>query len=130
MLSGIRDLENATYCNLRYLQFTAPISGGSSGSPLLSSQGEVIGIVTASVTKDAAQNLNLGLGINEVFGDIGAFYLILQQYEQAAVYFQKAIQSNPNWATFYDWLGLAHANLGTYSEAKTNYQKAKELYHA
>ena len=44
--------------DIRYLQFTAPIQPGSSGSPLLLPTGEVIGMVTASLVHEHAQNMN------------------------------------------------------------------------
>jgi len=46
------------------IQTTAPISPGSSGSPLLNEMGEVIGIATGSVTP--AQNMNFAVAINDV----------------------------------------------------------------
>ncbi len=66
LLSGIR-----TYDNLKYLQFSAPISNGNSGSPLLNSSGEVIGLVTFGLTAlhldvPIAQNLNFALASNEI----------------------------------------------------------------
>lgn len=42
--------------DIRFLQFTAPIQPGSSGSPLLLPDGQVIGMVTSSLTN--AQNMN------------------------------------------------------------------------
>lgn len=50
-LTGISD-------DIRYMQFTAPIQPGSSGSPLLLPTGEVIGMVTASLNYEHAQNMN------------------------------------------------------------------------
>ena len=44
--------------DIRYLQFTAPIQPGSSGSPLILPTGEVIGMVTASLVHEHAQNMN------------------------------------------------------------------------
>ena len=44
--------------DIRYMQFTAPIQPGSSGSPLLLPTGEVIGMVTSSFVHEHAQNLN------------------------------------------------------------------------
>ena len=46
-----------------YLQFSAPISQGSSGGALFNNSGEVIGITSASYT--AGQNLNLAIPIND-----------------------------------------------------------------
>ncbi|WP_066803351.1 S1 family peptidase [Moraxella oblonga] len=48
-LLGVRD-------DIRFLQFTAPIQAGSSGSPLMLATGEVIGMVTSSITN--TQNMN------------------------------------------------------------------------
>lgn len=48
-LVGIHD-------DIRFLQFTAPIQSGSSGSPLMLATGEVIGMVTSSITN--TQNMN------------------------------------------------------------------------
>lgn len=42
--------------DIRFLQFTAPIQPGSSGSPLLLPTGQVIGMVTSSLSN--AQNMN------------------------------------------------------------------------
>lgn len=46
------------------LQFTAPISHGSSGGALFNDEGEVIGITFASLTE--GQSLNLGVPIDDV----------------------------------------------------------------
>ncbi len=48
------------YC----LQFTAPISGGNSGGPLLNSEGKVIGVVT--LTAVSGQNINFAIRASTV----------------------------------------------------------------
>lgn len=48
------------------IQFTAPISGGNSGGPLLDSTGKVIGIVTMQV--EDAQNINFAIKSRVVEG--------------------------------------------------------------
>lgn len=53
-ISGLTGLSD----DIRYLQFTAPIQPGSSGSPLLLPNGAVIGMVTASLNHEQAQNMN------------------------------------------------------------------------
>ncbi|MGP4716658.1 S1 family peptidase [Psychrobacter sp. T6-6] len=53
-ISGLTGLND----DIRYLQFTAPIQPGSSGSPLLLPTGEVVGMVTASLVHEHAQNMN------------------------------------------------------------------------
>ena len=48
------------------IQFTAPISGGSSGGALLNDRGHVIGITTAAYTRDMAQAINFAVPIDRV----------------------------------------------------------------
>lgn len=59
MLSGIREFDG-----IKWLQFTAPVSPGNSGGPLINSKGEVVGMVTFFFER--GQNLNFSLSINEV----------------------------------------------------------------
>ena len=47
-----------------WIQFTAPISSGSSGGPLLNDQGKVIGVTTATYT--SAQNVNMAVRASDV----------------------------------------------------------------
>lgn len=54
IISGFRLIDS-----VEMIQFTAPISHGSSGGALLNMNGEVIGISTAGF--DAGQNLNLAV---------------------------------------------------------------------
>jgi fibronectin type 3 domain-containing protein len=46
------------------IQFTAPVSHGSSGGPLFNDRGEVIGITRSTITNN--QNTNLAIDISEV----------------------------------------------------------------
>lgn len=61
LISGIR-IRN----NIEVLQFTAPISVGSSGSPILNSDGKVIGIVTGFLGNQDAQNINFGIPVTSL----------------------------------------------------------------
>jgi len=61
IISGIRD-----FYGIKWLQFTAAIAPGASGSPLVNSKGEVIGLVTLSIMPIVGQNINFALAINEV----------------------------------------------------------------
>ncbi len=69
-LGLINTVSDGMFSNLRseegneYLQFTAPISHGSSGGALFNDKGEVIGITSASYV--AGQNLNLAIPIEAV----------------------------------------------------------------
>lgn len=47
-----------------FIQFTAPISSGSSGGALFNDKGQVIGITTGSLTE--GQNINLAVSIDEI----------------------------------------------------------------
>ncbi len=44
-----------------YIQFSAPISGGSSGGALLNKKGNLLGIVTSQLIPSEAQNINFAL---------------------------------------------------------------------
>ncbi len=59
IISGFRNINNVDM-----IQFTAPISHGSSGGALLNMQGEVIGISTAGI--DSGQNINLAIGYESI----------------------------------------------------------------
>lgn len=62
MISNVNRYINGKYC----IQFTAPISGGNSGGPLIDSTGKVIGIVTLTVAE--AQNINFAIKSASVQG--------------------------------------------------------------
>jgi len=56
LISGVHTIDA-----VQIVQITAPISDGSSGSPVLDQQGRVIGVVYAGF--DEGQNLNFAIGI-------------------------------------------------------------------
>lgn len=62
IISGFRKMKN----DVEMIQFTAPISSGSSGGAVLNMYGEVIGISTAGY--DEGQNLNLAVGYSDILG--------------------------------------------------------------
>lgn len=59
IISGFRTLDGVDM-----IQFTAPISHGSSGGAVLNMRGEVIGISTAGVGR--GQNINLAVGYEDI----------------------------------------------------------------
>jgi hypothetical protein len=54
----------------RTLQISAPTSPGNSGGPVLTEQGQVIGLVVSGITGAGAENLNFALPINYVRGQL------------------------------------------------------------
>lgn len=59
IISGFRNIRD-----VEMIQFTAPVSHGSSGGALLNMQGQVIGISTAGI--DSGQNINLAVGYESI----------------------------------------------------------------
>jgi S1-C subfamily serine protease len=59
LVSAIREFNGR-----RLFQLSAPISAGSSGSPVFNDHGEVVGVVVSSI--EAGQNLNFAVPINYV----------------------------------------------------------------
>lgn len=59
IISGFRHVDGVDM-----IQFTAPISHGSSGGAVLNMYGELIGISTAGI--DSGQNLNLAVGYEDI----------------------------------------------------------------
>ena len=59
IISGFRKINDVDM-----MQFTAPISSGSSGGAVLNMHGEVIGISTAGI--DRGQNINLAIGYESI----------------------------------------------------------------
>lgn len=144
LLSGIRDVQN-----LKWLQFTAPISPGNSGGPLLNSKGQAIGIVSG--VGEGGQNLNFALSINEVkpyintvpkmtFQDFvkkvspadsyliaGTKYFNQTDYHQAITNFERAWQINPNDRNTALLLGSTYLELKQYQNAITYLQRAIQI---
>ena len=66
IISGFREIHS-----VNMIQFTAPISHGSSGGAVLNMQGEVIGISTAGF--DSGQNINLAVSYEDIVMFIKGF---------------------------------------------------------
>lgn len=83
LLSGVRQMDG-----YKLFQLSAPISPGSSGSPVFNAQGEVIGIVKATI--EEGQNLNFAIPIDYTTGmmnarlqSLSSFYEPEEQRQQA-----------------------------------------------
>ncbi|HWQ62242.1 MAG TPA: serine protease, partial [Negativicutes bacterium] len=72
IVSGIQTFPNAEFPQFPYkgmfVQFTAAISGGSSGGPVLNEQGQVVGVSTWGFKPQISQNMNFAVPATEVRG--------------------------------------------------------------
>lgn len=66
IISGFRDIDG-----INMMQFTAPISNGSSGGAVLDMKGRVIGISTAGI--DIGQNINLAIKYDDILAFLKGF---------------------------------------------------------
>jgi tetratricopeptide (TPR) repeat protein len=149
IVSAVREIP--AFGNI--IQVTAPISPGSSGSPVINMKGEVIGIATFFVI--AGQNLNfaipgeriaklaMGQGITlpereegrmkdwlasaEGLYVIGLRFLWAEEYEKAIPYFLETIKRNPELPQAYFQIGYCLAKLRQYQEAIEPYKQALRI---
>lgn len=85
--SGIKDDE-------RYIQISAPIQPGNSGSPLIDKHGNAIGIVTSTLNQSISlkssgilpQNVNYAIKMHEVLASLSNHIKSLQEPEKSKVY--------------------------------------------
>ncbi|MGD0077610.1 MAG: tetratricopeptide repeat protein [Sedimentisphaerales bacterium] len=138
IVSAVRDIPAFG----KIIQITAPISPGSSGSPVINNKGEVIGVATLIITK--GQNLNFAIPSDKIialketaqtpifdifdvvaadFNDAQLFYrkglkeLWQENYVAALTFFQKAKEKNPQDANAWFQLGVCFDELGRWQEA-------------
>ena len=131
-----------------FIQFTAPISPGSSGGGLFDTDGNVVGITAASYDipsgpqAGTAQNLNLAVPINDVKEVISdgtiallkespAYYYSLgnladnkEQWDKAIGLYEKAIELDDKYSDAYVGLGGDYYEKGQYDLEVANYRKA------
>ena len=150
-------LSNGIISNLptlggnKRLQLTAPVSPGSSGGPVLSRNGEVIGIIFASNQALGAQNLNFAIPSNylkklldqpksaaplseqqqsisaKTYNSWGNVKFSQGDYSGAIADFERAIQLKPDYAEAYNNRGLAKHELGDHEDALADYERAIQL---
>jgi tetratricopeptide (TPR) repeat protein len=149
IVSAVRDIPTFG----RIIQITAPISPGSSGSPVVNMQGQVIGVATLQVT--GGQSVNFAIPSERIsqlqtatlmslsdlvvatsrnkraqavqlFRD-GLSFLSKDDCEKALVYFEKAVDSDSNYAEAWAQAGFCNEKLGRHAAAIEASKKAVNL---
>ena len=149
IVSAVRDIPTFG----RIIQITAPISSGSSGSPVVNMQGQVIGIATLQIT--GGQSVNFAIPSERIsqlqvasimsLGDLvantgrnkrakavqffrdGLSFLSKDDCEKALPYFEKAVDSDSNYAEAWAQSGFCNEKLGRHAEALEASKKAVNL---
>jgi tetratricopeptide (TPR) repeat protein len=149
IVSAVRDIPNFG----RIIQITAPISPGSSGSPVVNMQGQVIGVATLQITGGQSLNfavpseriaqlqtgpamtlgeLSVATGRNkraravQYFRD-GLGILAKDDCEKALPYFEKATDADSGYAEAWAQSGFCHEKLGRHAEAVEASRRAVSL---
>ena len=60
-VSALRDIDG-----VNYIQFSAPVSPGNSGGPVVNGAGEVIGITVAKANAAGAEGIGFAIPVNQV----------------------------------------------------------------
>src|SRR5690349_23044639 len=149
IVSAVRDIPTFG----RIIQITAAISAGSSGSPVVNMQGQVIGIATLQIT--GGQSVNFAIPSERIsqlqvaslmsladliattgrnkrakavqsFRD-GLSFLGKDDCEKALPYFEKAIESDNTYVEAWAQAGFCNEKLGKHAEALEASKKAVSL---
>jgi tetratricopeptide (TPR) repeat protein len=147
IVSSIRKMPSVG----NFFQMSAPISPGSSGSPVVNMKGKVVGIATFQSV--VGQNLNFaiagrsikGLKSNKIAKSMaewafsssgenpkiaaelckkGFHYSIGGEYNEALRYYQKATEKDPNSSRAWFGLGYCYAGLDKPADAISAYKQA------
>ena len=149
IVSAVRDIPTFG----RIIQITAAISPGSSGSPVVNMQGQVIGIATLQIT--GGQSVNFAIPSERIsqlqiasvmsLGDLvatsgrnkrakavqsfrdGLSFLSKDDCEKALPYFEKAVEADNSYAEAWAQSGFCNEKLGKHAEALEASRKAVNL---
>lgn len=149
IVSAVRDIPTFG----RIIQITAPISPGSSGSPVVNMKGQVIGVATLQIT--GGQSVNFAIPSERIsqlqtaslmtlpelvasagrnkrakavqFFRDGLSFLSRDDCERALPYFEKAVDSDSNYAEAWAQSGFCKEKLGRHAEAIEASKKAVSL---
>jgi tetratricopeptide (TPR) repeat protein len=139
IVSAVRDIPNFG----RIIQITAPISPGSSGSPVVNMQGQVIGVATLQVAE--GQSLNFAVPSERIaqlkpgpittlteltagakkskraaaerFYMQGLGFLSRDDWGRALPYFERAVDADPDYAEAWYQTAFCNGMLGRHTEA-------------
>jgi len=137
----------------RIIQINAPVSPGSSGSPVIDTEHKVIGVVTFLVP--GGQNLNLAVPAERVTrltpgkgktlaewrqGTLkewlssaeglylrGLRFFLMKDCEKALLYFEQAVRKAPLHADAHFYIGYCCTEIGRYAEANEAFKQAIRL---
>ena len=149
IVSAVRDIPTFG----RIIQITAPISSGSSGSPVVNMQGQVMGIATLQIT--GGQSVNFAIPSERItqlqatsltsladlvatsgrnkrakavqFFRDGLTFLSKDDCEKALPHFEKAVESDSSYADAWAQSGFCNEKLGKHAEALEASKKAVSL---
>src|SRR5204863_3042512 len=146
IVSAVREISGYG----KIIQITAAISPGSSGSPVVNMQGQVIGIATLQIT--GGQSVNFAIPSERIsqlqiasvmsLGDLvatsgrnkrakavqsfrdGLSFLSKDDCEKALPYFDKAVEADNSYAEAWAQSGFCNEKLGKHAEALEASRKA------
>jgi tetratricopeptide (TPR) repeat protein len=148
IVSAVREISGYG----KIIQITAPISPGSSGSPVVNMYGQVIGVATLQAAEGQSLNFavpserisQLKIGELQTFAALnsasqqnkrsaaqslysqGLGILSRDDYARAVTFFEKAAEIDPNYAEAWYQAGFCYGMLGRHNEAlKASRQAAK-----
>lgn len=137
----------------RIIQITAPISPGSSGSPVVNMEGQVIGVATLQASEGQSLNFavpseRVGLlkaGVLQTFADNasgakrskranaeryygqGLGFLSRDEWTKAVPYFERATEADSDYAEAWYQTGFCYGMLGRHTEALKASRQALRL---
>jgi tetratricopeptide (TPR) repeat protein len=137
----------------KIIQITAPISPGSSGSPVVNMQGQVVGVATLQAEEGQSLNFavpserisQLKVGMLQTFANVnseakrskrsnaeklysqGLGILSRDDYSHAVAYFERATDADPDYAEAWYQAGFCYGMLGRHTDALRASRQAAKL---